>query len=361
MSNNDTFANNSIQDNGKQGIVLVKAKRHIVKDNKIVSNGGVGIEFDGANDNTVSGNNVQYNEEDGIVLKNGATNNDVTNNGVEANRFNGLKLDGAKDTDVRSNKFMKNYRAGVLIQSGSEKVDMDHNLVMGNFMGGIDIRESKTLDIEMNDISNNVQFGVKGCPTVEGLQLDRNWWGDASGPSGAYEGKGNPVISCTGPAVVFPWLIAPQNELIENSVSGFITTKLGSNRANFDATDKADVRVGFYNLDPNASGAVIAAKFQPGKPESAKTLKNVIKVMKVLVTGFRSGTAQIEVEYKDSAKDSELPKGVEEKNLCLYTSDGGEWKRANCFVKTDANIVLAEISVEMLTKGQAIALAANGK
>jgi hypothetical protein len=252
---------------------------------------------------------------------------------------------------------VKNYRAGVLIQSATEKIDMDHNTIMGNFMGGVDIRESKTLDIEMNDISNNIQFGVKGCPAVEGLQLDRNWWGDPSGPSGAYEGRGNSVISCTGPAVVFPWLIAPQNELIETSVSGFITSKLGSNRANFDATDKADIRLNFYNLDANASGAVIAAKFQPGKPENAKSLKNVVKAMKVLVTGFRTGTAQVEVEYKES----ELPKGVEEKNLCLYTSDGNGWKKANCFVKTDANIVLAEVSVEMLTKGQAIAVATNGK
>jgi parallel beta-helix repeat protein len=352
-ASNDTFANNQIQDNGRQGIVLIKAKRHIVKDNPILSNGGAGVELDGANDNTVQGNNIKDNEEDGIVLKNGATNNDITNNGVEANRFNGLKLDGAKDTDVRNNKFKQNYRAGVLIQSSSEKVDLDHNTISNNFMGGIEIKDSKTLDVEQNDIVNNIQFGVKACQGVEGLQLDRNWWGDASGPSGAFEGRGNPVIVCTGPAVVFPWLLASQQELIETSVSGFMTGKLVSPRANFDASDKADLRLNFYNMDQNASGAVIVAKYQPGKPESATKLKNVVKVMKVLVTGFRTGTAQVEVEYQDS----ELPKGVDEKNLCLYTSDGGSWQKTGCFVKTDANIVLAEVKVELLTKAPAIALA----
>ncbi len=73
----------------------------------------------------------------------------------------------------------------------------------------------------------------------------------------------------------------------------------------------------------------------------------------MLVTGFRTGTAQVEVEYQDS----ELPKGVDEKNLCLYTFDGGSWQKTGCFVKTDANIVLAEVKVELLTKAPAIALA----
>ena len=360
-ANNDTFANNKIQDNGRQGIWLMKAKRHIVKDNPILSNGGAGVDLDGANDNTVSGNNIKDNEEDGIVVKNGATNNDITNNGVETNRFNGLKLDGAKDTDVRGNKFMRNYRAGVLVQSGSEKVDMDHNIFSGNYMGGVEIKDSKSIDLEFNDISNNIQFGVKACPAIEGLKMDRNWWGDSSGPSGAFEGKGNPAILCTGPTTVFPWLIAPQQELLENSISGFITEKLISTRADFDATDKADIRLNFYNMDSNASGAVIAAKFKPGKPESAKSLKDVVKVMKVLVTGFRKGTAQVEVEYKDAELSVKDEKGnartLDEKKLCLFTSDGGGWQKTNCFVKTDANIVLAEVSVELLTKGQAIAVA----
>lgn len=364
---NDTFANNVIKDNGKNGVFLEKASRHSLRENQILSNGEAGVVLDGANDNMLQANEIRENEQEGIRLVNGAKNNDLVSNTIEANQWHGLHAQGATELDVRQNTIARNYWAGVFLTE-TTNVSFDHNKVLQNSQGGVDLGAgSANVDIEFNDIVNNVQFGLRLAAGLDErtIRADRNWWSDPSGPSGVFEGRGNSVIGirlnrdCMGQSpcpIVLPWLLAPTAELVENSISGWIIRKYW--RAEFDATNTADTQLRFYNVDINADGVVIIVKYKNGFPEQRKLLENPIKVVGVLVSGVRSGTAQIEVEYTDA----EI-KGLEESQLCLLYFDRAtsSWKRLECFVKGQANIVLAEISVAVLNSAPPIALATGAK
>jgi hypothetical protein len=270
---------------------------------------------------------------------------------------------------VRQNTIAANYGAGVFFTETSA-VSFDHNKVQQNAQGGIDLGATTSdVDIEFNDIVSNTQFGLRlaGGLDETTIRADRNWWGDPSGPSGAFEGRGNLVMGirlnrdCTvgeigrSPCpIIFPWLPAPTAELVENSITGWIFRKFGTGRAEFDATTTAGVFLRFYNVEANSDSAVIVARYRNGFPQQRTLLENPVKIVSVLVSGMRSGVAQIEVEYTDA----EI-KGIDESKLCLlyFDASAGGWKRLNCFVKAQANIVTAEVPVAVLTAAPPIALA----
>ena len=76
---------------------------------------------------------------------------------------------------------------------------MADNLV-GIFAGARGVRAHR------NDIVGNAQFGVEAAA---GCDARWNWWGDASGPSGAGPGQGDAV---TPTVAIEPWLRAPTEE-----------------------------------------------------------------------------------------------------------------------------------------------------
>jgi parallel beta-helix repeat protein len=372
---NDTFANNVIKDNGKIGIFLERASRHALRENQILSNGEAGVVLDGANDNMLQLNQIRDNQQEGVRLANNAKNNDLIANTIEMNQWYGINAQGATELDARQNTISGNYWAGVFFAE-TTNVSFDHNKVLQNGQGGIDLGSgSSKIDLEFNDIVGNTQFGLRlaGGLDETTIRADRNWWGDPSGPSGIFEGRGNTVIGirlnrdCTvGEAplgsspcpIAMPWLLAPTAELVENSITGWIFRKFGNGRAEFDATNTASTQLRFYNVDINADGVVIIAKYRNGFPEQRKLLENPVKVVSALVSGIRSGIAQLEVEYTDA----EI-KGLDESQLCLFYLDRAtnDWKRLECFVKTQANIVLAEIPVVVLNSAPPIALATRSK
>lgn len=372
---NDTFANNVIKDNGKVGIFLDKASRHALRENQILFNGEAGVVLDGANDNILQLNQIRENEQDGVRLVNGAKNNDLVANTIELNRGHGINAQGATELDIRQNTIAQNYWAGVFFVE-TTGVGFDHNKVLQNNQGGIDLGAgSGKIDLEFNDIVGNTQFGLRLANGLDEttIRADRNWWGDPSGPSGIFEGRGNSVMGirlnrdCTvegavigsSPCpIVMPWLLAPTAELVENSITGWIFRKFGNGRAEFDATTTASIQLRFYNVDVNADGVIIVAKYRNGFPQQRNLLENPVKVVSVLASGMRAGVAQIEVEYTDA----EI-KGLDESKLCLLYFDRATntWKRLECFVKTQANFVIAEIPVTVLNTAPPIALATGAK
>lgn len=372
---NDTFVNNVIKDNGKAGIFLEKASRHTLRENQILFNGEVGVVLDGANDNLLQMNQIRENEQEGVRIINGAKNNDLVANTVELNHAHGISAQGATDLDIRQNTISGNYWAGVFLAE-TTNVGFDHNKVLQNNQGGIDLGAGSTkIDLEFNDIVGNTQFGLRlaGGLDETTIRADRNWWGDPSGPAGVFEGRGNSVIGirvnrdCTAEGaalgaapcpIIMPWLLAPVAELVENSVTGWIFRKFGNGRAEFDASTTASVQLRFYNVDINADGVVIVARYRNGFPQQRNLLENPVKVVSALVSGMRAGVAQLEVEYTDA----EI-KGLDESQLCLLYFDRAtnSWKRLECFVKTQANFVIAEIPVAVLNTAPPIALATGAK
>jgi parallel beta-helix repeat protein len=370
---NDTFTNNVIKDNGKVGVFLEKTARHALRENQILFNGEAGVVLDGTNDTILQLNQIRENEQEGVRLVNGAKNNDLVANTIEMNRGYGLHAQGATELDIRQNTISGNYWAGVFFAETTE-VGFDHNKVLQNGQGGIDVGAgSSAIDLEFNDIVGNTQFGLRlaGGLDETTIRADRNWWGDPSGPSGVFEGRGDSVIGirvnrdCTAEGVpsyqcpiVMPWLLAPTAELVENSVTGWIFRKFGNGRAEFDASTTASIQLRFYNVDVNADGVIIVAKYRNGFPQQRNLLENPVKVVSVLASGMKAGVAQIEVEYTDA----EI-KGLDESKLCLLYFDRAtnSWKRVECFVKAQANIVTAEIPVAVLNTAPPIALATGAK
>jgi len=370
---NDTFTNNVIKDNGKVGVFLEKTARHALRENQILFNGEAGVVLDGTNDTILQLNQIRENEQEGVRLVNGAKNNDLVANTIEMNRGYGLHAQGATELDIRQNTISGNYWAGVFFAETTE-VGFDHNKVLQNGQGGIDVGAgSSAIDLEFNDIVGNTQFGLRVAGGLDEttIRADRNWWGDPSGPSGVFEGRGDSVIGirvnrdCTAEGVpsyqcpiVMPWLLAPTAELVENSVTGWIFRKFGNGRAEFDASTTASIQLRFYNVDVNADGVIIVAKYRNGFPQQRNLLENPVKVVSVLASGMKAGVAQIEVEYTDA----EI-KGLDESKLCLLYFDRAtnSWKRVECFVKAQANIVTAEIPVAVLNTAPPIALATGAK
>ncbi len=366
---NDTFANNVIKDNGKAGIFLEKTSRHVLRENQILLNGEAGVVLDGVSSTLLQLNQIRENEREGIQIINGAKRNDLIANTIEMNRGQGIAVQGATELDIRQNTISGNYGVGVLLAEATT-INFDHNKVLQNNQGGIDLGAgSSKLDLEFNDIVGNTQFGLRlaGGLDETTIRADRNWWGDPKGPSGVFEGQGNSVLGirvnrdCTIEGIpnyqcpiVMPWLLAPTAELVENSVTGWIFRKFGNGRAEFDATPTASVQLRFYNVDVNSDGAIIVARYRNGFPQQRNLLENPVKIVSVLVSGMRSGVAQIEIEYTDA----EI-KGLDETKLCVlyFDRETSSWKRLDCFVKTQANIVIAEIPVAVLNAAPPIALA----
>ncbi len=373
---NDTFVNNTIKNNGKVGVLLEQAGRHMLRENFIIANGDAGVVLNGANDNTLLQNQIRENEREGVKLVNGAKNIDLIGNLIEANQWHGLFAQGALDLDVRQNTITLNYWTGVLFQETSA-VSFERNKILQNRQGGVDLATGTSgADLEFNDIVGNQQFGLRlaAGSDEKTIRTDRNWWGDPNGPSGVFEGRGNAAVGirvnrdCTAAEIdypcpiVLPWLLAPMNELLENSVMGWILRKFGNGRAVFDATNQADTHIRFFDVDISADGVVIVAKYRAGFPEQIKPLENSVKVISLLVSGVRTGTVQLEVEYTDA--ELKAAGVADEGKLCLLYLDRAtnSWKRLEgCFVKTQANIVLAEIPVALLNAAPPIALATGSK
>ncbi len=369
---NDSLVNNLIRDNGKSGVLLERASRYVLRENQILLNGEAGVVLDGANSTILQLNQIRENEREGVRLVNGSAKVDLIANTIEANRWHGVYAQGVTNLDARQNTLAGNYWAGVLFTE-TTVVGFDHNRVLNNSQGGIDLGAgSSGIDIEFNDIVGNSQFGLRVAGGVDEttIRADRNWWGAPSGPSGVFDGQGDSVIGirlnrdCTAEGapspcpIVLPWLLAPTAELVESSVTGWIFRKFGNGRAEFDATATAGVQLRFYNADINADGVVIVAKYRNGFPQQRNLLENPVKVVSVLVSGMRSGVAQIEIEYTDA----EI-KGIDETKLCLFYLDraSNTWKRLECFVKAQANLVIAEIPVAVLNTAPPIALATESK
>ncbi|RJS82054.1 right-handed parallel beta-helix repeat-containing protein [Methanophagales archaeon] len=108
---------------------------------------------------------------------------------------------GSDNTIVRDNIFRNNLKYGIWIDGGSGS-RICSNYIHDNPYG-IYIQSSLNNHINYNRICGNTNYGVySDC----GVDAEFNWWGDASGPSGAGSGTGDAVSANVD---YDPWLGAP--------------------------------------------------------------------------------------------------------------------------------------------------------
>ncbi len=114
----------------------------IIRDNKIVGRQGrvlkksVGIEIKGSTEALLQFNTIQNNEEDGVLVHEGA-NAYLESNHITDNRFNGVIVDGMAQVTLVRNQILRNGfggRFGVLVNGGAT-VELVENRLEGNLFG----------------------------------------------------------------------------------------------------------------------------------------------------------------------------------------------------------------------------------
>ncbi len=375
---NDTFAENVIENNGDDGIRIQDSPRNTLEANEITGNGGgdnSGGPTDGGAvvlvraDSTVVRKNALHDGEANGLLILESKNVKVLENTVERHQQDGLKGRDLEGLLVENNVFRMNRERGIAIR-GCARPDFQHNVVVQNGLGGVFLADCEGANLQMNDISDNLRFGLWAENSAD-IQARRNWWGDPKGPAGVYEGSGNAVILIGVQGgnsfpleqddiirAVLPWLTDRVGQLQEPSVRGFLLTDFGPGKVELDAMDRADVRLSLFSVEKEERGIAILAKYEGALPAegsiySPAPLANAIKTVSVLINGFGSGTATLEVAYRDE----ELPEGVVKEGLRLFYWDGSTWVPLPGKSLQGVNLVEGEIEVALLRAGAILALA----
>ena len=103
---------NFITGNGKQGIDLsLNSNHNSILNNTITNNGEEGVAIGGlaSTENTIQGNIISSNKI-GIRLTSGAGSNEITGNHIEWNSMEGLLLSTSSENTIEMNNFMNNKR-----------------------------------------------------------------------------------------------------------------------------------------------------------------------------------------------------------------------------------------------------------
>jgi hypothetical protein len=80
-----------------------------------------------------------------------------------------------------------------------------------------------SVDVRLNDIVGNAQAGLRVGPNMTApIGATCNWWGSASGPSGAGPGTGDALVAeaLAATPVFTPWASAPIAEMDEITCTG---------------------------------------------------------------------------------------------------------------------------------------------
>jgi parallel beta-helix repeat protein len=175
-SYHNIIENNTIFESFNGGIYLTDSYESDIINNNIFSN-GIGINFNGAYDNIVIGNDISISERGliGLCFTYDSNNNMVMNNsisgfrdGIEfensigcsilnnniSNNENGVLITESSQINISYNSIDSNNETGIYIES-SEGVEINHNEVTFNHNQGIDISDSLHMNISHNNIMHN--------------------------------------------------------------------------------------------------------------------------------------------------------------------------------------------------------------
>lgn len=83
-------------------------------------------------------------------------------------------------------------KAGIYITT-SEHCNLSGNTITSNYHGVFLTQSASNNCINFNNIVGNVEYGVYNEHSGETIDAESNWWGSASGPSGAGPGTGDNV------------------------------------------------------------------------------------------------------------------------------------------------------------------------
>jgi hypothetical protein len=190
----------------------------------------------------------------------------------------------------------------------SENVTVKANNFTGNHRGIYvwpDQTELKGITVNFNNIAANSFSGVRN-EGGETLDASRNWWGDASGPSGGGPGEGDAVV---GGVRFEPWLGAPLVTVNTETVTNDTV----------DAKDQADTEIA---VNGTAKVTVVQYADNPGG-NATRCLTPLHKYIDV----YAPNTTQVtELGIRLYYTNAELTAaGISEESLRLFSWNGTAW------------------------------------
>ncbi len=233
--------------NAQNGLVIF-GNKNIIERNVISGNTGIGIQLNSTlhscQQNSISHNNIGVGSNGetplpnqiGILLNN-VDFNEIRKNIVGANSSTGIKLNNSCNNNINANRMVNNSGAGIYLYrsnscaltlnevnsnckgiyvvdsygtklSGNYGKDnecatgihFDHsfgkitgNTITGDAADAIKCKNGSNPLIIGNNIYNNNGKGLNNLDASLTIMALNNWWGDASGPSGAGSGSGEEV------------------------------------------------------------------------------------------------------------------------------------------------------------------------
>lgn len=185
----NTFSDCGWGESGNCGIYLLEASNNTVNNNSITnSNGGINLEF-GSDYNQVSDNIVDYNTGAGISITGNViwfnttsqcNFNNVCDNEAIGNTNYGVGIYNGTGNTVTGNNIQSNGQDGIIIDANSPRNTVTGNSVSSNSGYGLDLLGEYSI-ITGNNINNDVTFG---CAVGSSYNLlsgntfnDNAWWG----------------------------------------------------------------------------------------------------------------------------------------------------------------------------------------
>jgi len=210
---------NNIQGNRSTGVSLSSSVSTEILNNTVAKNRQGIFLVDCHAENQIGENDIQDNRSEGVLLLL-SVNTKVFNNTIAGNSEDGVKLVDSFNTLIFDNIISRNCR-GINIkntssESGNNRIygnsiwnnfcfyhtgihlDGSSPEIIGNTISddagdGIECENGANPNVQKNNITNNTGFGLNNIDTSVNIDAQENWWGDASGPTGAGPGTGDEV------------------------------------------------------------------------------------------------------------------------------------------------------------------------
>jgi len=144
-----------------QGISIFNATRNTIYNNDVLANEQWGISLNyGSSDNQITYNNVSNTWNGNGIHLTESHDNTITDNDVSSNTHNGISLNASNNNKIQNNVANTNQVTGIALWSSNENIIEDNKANTNTYMG-IHLENSMNNDIIDNNASNNDHDGIR--------------------------------------------------------------------------------------------------------------------------------------------------------------------------------------------------------
>ncbi|HBG74617.1 MAG: hypothetical protein A2X25_11335 [Chloroflexi bacterium GWB2_49_20] len=163
---------------------------------------------------TVIGNNIHGTQGNGILARELADNANIDGNEIyNVTGYAAIVIETGSTGAKINNNYLHENNGGVA--ANAQTAEFNNNIILNSGFGILLNAPDTTFELHQNSIVGNPLNLNLGNANVE-----MNWWGDSSGPSGVGSGIGSPIYLYNSNTVDFdPWLCDGTDT--ENSTPGF--------------------------------------------------------------------------------------------------------------------------------------------